>query len=84
MRMCRMRAHAKLIHVGFANNDSTFILEELDYRRIVRADEVLQYIGGCCRLQAFCANVIFYCDWLVLDAARSRTRFGGIVARGKD
>ena len=78
--MGRMRAHAKLVHIGLANNDCSRILQQLHYRRIVGARKVLQDARGSCRLKFPSAYIVFDRDRLVIDGEESLS--AGVVTGG--
>ena len=76
--MCRMRAHAEFIHIGFSNHYCPLILKKLHYRRIVGAGKVPQYSRGRCSLEVFCADVVFDRDRFVSDL-RAWSAWAGVI-----
>lgn len=61
-RVCRVRAHAKLIEIRLAGHNGTGILQRLHHRRVERTGVLVQDPGGACRRQFARADVVFDCD----------------------
>jgi hypothetical protein len=84
MRMCRMRSHAKLVHVRLPHHHCTRIFQELYNRRIVRANEVLENPRRSCGFEVCRADVVFYRNRLAehvvgdgsVNAGRRRLQLG--------